>query len=291
MPDNRVSIFSDHVCALGEGPAYDAASNTLFWFDIVNGLLLEQRVGETHTVATSLGQMASAQAIIDGERQLILTETGLYVRDRLSGRMTLHTPVEADNTVTRSNDARVHPCGALWFGTMGKQAEAGAGSIYWFFRGVLRQLYSNISIPNSIAFSSDGTVAYYADTSDGRIMRVACSATTGLPEGELREFVASGATGGFDGSVVDADGTLWNARWGDGQLVAYSPDGALLHSLPLPVSQPSCPAFIGKNADRFVVTSAWIGLSDHMRRLEPDAGKTLLLDRPVRGRLEPLVLI
>ena len=291
MAADLVSVLSSHACELGEGPSYDPVSDTLYWFDIVNGLLLEKRLGEDRTITTQLGQMASAQAIIDGERQLILTETGLHVRDRTSGRLVLHTAVEATNAATRSNDARVHPCGALWFGTMGKQAEAGAGRIYWFFRGELRELYAGVSIPNSIAFSPDGTIAYYADTAVGQIMRVACDARTGLPEGEPKVFAESQGAGSFDGSVLDADGTLWNARWGEGRLDAYTPDGKLVEQVPLPVSQPSCPAFVGKHADRLAVTSAWIDLSDDARDAEPDAGRTFLIDLPVKGRPEPDVLI
>lgn len=291
MAADLVSVLSSHACELGEGPSYDPVSDTLYWFDIVNGLLLEKRLGEDRTITTQLGQMASAQAIIDGERQLILTETGLHVRDRTSGRLVLHTAVEATNAATRSNDARVHPCGALWFGTMGKQAEAGAGRIYWFFRGELRELYAGVSIPNSIAFSPDGTIAYYADTAVGQIMRVACDARTGLPEGEPKVFAESQGAGSFDGSVLDADGTLWNARWGEGRLDAYTPDGKLVDQVPLPVSQPSCPAFVGKHADRLAVTSAWIDLSDDARDAEPDAGRTFLIDLPVKGRPEPDVLI
>ena len=39
---SEVSVFSDHICQLGEGPSYDPASDALFWFDIVNGKLLEK---------------------------------------------------------------------------------------------------------------------------------------------------------------------------------------------------------------------------------------------------------
>ena len=35
---------------------------------------------------------------------------------------------------TRSNDARVHPSGTFWIGTMGRNAEKGAGAIYAFHR-------------------------------------------------------------------------------------------------------------------------------------------------------------
>ncbi|TIM64292.1 MAG: SMP-30/gluconolactonase/LRE family protein, partial [Mesorhizobium sp.] len=42
MSEAIVSVFSDHVCQLGEGPSYDPATDTLYWFDIVNGQLLEK---------------------------------------------------------------------------------------------------------------------------------------------------------------------------------------------------------------------------------------------------------
>ncbi|MGN6537320.1 MAG: SMP-30/gluconolactonase/LRE family protein, partial [Mesorhizobium sp.] len=119
MSEPTVTALSDTVCELGEGPSYDPGTDTLYWFDIVNGLLIEHRSG-TETKAHRLGRMASAIAIVDGGRQLISAEDGLYLRDTATGKLTLHTPVEADNAVTRSNDARVHPCGAFWISTMGK---------------------------------------------------------------------------------------------------------------------------------------------------------------------------
>ncbi|TIU60901.1 MAG: SMP-30/gluconolactonase/LRE family protein, partial [Mesorhizobium sp.] len=102
---DTVSVFSDRICQLGEGPSYDRGSDALFWFDIVNGLLLEQGVGSGVLKVHDLGLMASALAIIDEQRQLIATETGLHVRDVATGKLTLHTAIEADNPLTRSNDS------------------------------------------------------------------------------------------------------------------------------------------------------------------------------------------
>ncbi|MER9307127.1 SMP-30/gluconolactonase/LRE family protein [Mesorhizobium sp. M0293] len=292
MSEAIVSVFSDHVCQLGEGPSYDPATDTLYWFDIVNSQLLEKRLSGGSTTVHELGQMASAIAVIDDKRQLIAAETGLYVRDVATGKLTLHTPVEADNAVTRSNDSRVHPCGALWVGTMAKDESKGAGSIYWFFKGELRKLFSDITVSNSICFSEDGALAYYTDTSTGLLMRVACDPTTGLPIGEPKIFVDHRSSKGFvDGSVVDRDGVLWNAVWGGKVVKAYSPEGTLLREIPMPVTQPSCPAFVGKNADRLAVTSAWKGKDEKQRQLDPQAGMTFLLDIPVNGRFEPRVLI
>ncbi|TPK91207.1 SMP-30/gluconolactonase/LRE family protein [Mesorhizobium sp. B2-4-12] len=289
---SEVSVFSDHICQLGEGPSYDPATDALFWFDIVNGRLLEKPVSGGALKIHELGQMASAIAIIDDKRQLIATETGLHVREVATGGMTLHTPIEADNPLTRSNDSRVHPCGALWTGTMGKKEEKGAGSIYWFFKGELRRLFSDITVSNSICFSPDGALAYYTDTSTGLLMRIACDPATGLPAGEPKVFVDHRSAKGYvDGSVVDRDGVLWNAVWGGKAVKAYSPDGTLLREVAMPVTQPSCPAFVGKNADRLAVTSAWSGKDEKQRQLDPQAGMTFLLDISVSGRFEPRVLI
>ena len=289
---DKVSVFSDHICELGEGPSYDPATDTLFWFDIVNGLLLEQGVTSGALKVHKLGQMASAIAIIDDARQLIATETGLHVRDVATGRLTLHTAIEADNPLTRSNDSRVHPCGAFWVGTMGKDEGKGAGSIYWFFKGELRRLFSDVTVSNSICFSEDGTIAYYTDTATGLLMRVACDPATGLPAGEPMVFVDHRSSKGYvDGSVVDRDGVLWNAVWGGRAVKAYSPDGALLREIAMPVTQASCPAFVGGKGDRLAVTSAWKGKDEKQRALDPQAGMTFLLDIPVKGRFEPRVLI
>ena len=150
----------------------------------------------------------------------------------------------------------------------------------------------NVSIPNSICFSPDGTAAYYTDTKENVLFRLACDPETGLPTGEKQVFFDHrGDTGGLDGSVVDADGVLWNARWGAGCIDAYSPEGRRIRSIAVPARQPSCPAFIGRGADRLAVTSAWEGMDDPARGADPLAGQTFLLDLPVRGRFEPRVLI
>jgi sugar lactone lactonase YvrE len=236
--------------------------------------------------------MASAIAVVDGGRQLISTESGLYMRETATGRLVPHTPIEADNAATRSNDGRVHPCGAFWVSTMGKKAETGAGSIYWFFKGEVRRLFAGVSIPNSIAFTADGTVAYHTDSRTGQIMRTDCDPATGLPTGEAKMFAdRGGGSGDHDGSVVDAEGTLWNARWGEGRVTAYSPDGRLVRSIAVPAVQASCPAFFGRHADRLVVTSAWAGMDEKQRAADPHAGKTFLIDVPVKGRFEPRVAI
>jgi sugar lactone lactonase YvrE len=287
-----VTVFSDTVCELGEGPSWDETTKKLFWFDIVGRKLLEKPFTGGDTIVHDLPFMASAIAAIDGERQLVVSETGLHVRDRRSGRLTLHTPIEADLPRNRSNDSRVHPCGAFWIGTMHKDEEGPTGAFYWFFRGELRKLFSGITVPNSTCFSPDGRVAYYTDTPTGLLMRVACDPATGLPSGEPKVFLDwRGRDSYLDGSVVDADGVLWNARWDGGAVDAWSPDGRHIRTVKVPARRSSCPAFLGPGAGRIAVTTAWKGMTAAERSEDPEAGKTFLLDIGVRGRFEPNVVL
>ncbi|MEZ5809836.1 MAG: SMP-30/gluconolactonase/LRE family protein [Rhizobiaceae bacterium] len=289
---SAVDVFDDTVCELGEGPSYDPGVDTVFWLDIVGRKLIERPMGATECRLHELPVMASAIASIDTDRQLLATEKGLYVRRRASGALDLLQPIEADNDATRSNDARVHPGGAFWIGTMGKKAERHAGAIYWYRRGELRLLYPGLTVPNSICFSPDGAIAYFTDSAKGILFRVACDPEDGRPVAEPSIFVDHRhQPGGLDGSIVDADGQLWNARWGAAALDVYTPQGKRIETIDMPVRQPSCPAFVGAGASRIVVTSAWENMSAQDRVGDPLAGKTFILARTVRGRFEPAVLI
>ncbi len=292
MIGEGTSVFSDVVCELGEGPAYDPGTGKLFWFDITGRKLLEKKYPDGQTVVYNLPFMGSAIATVDADRQLLVAEDGLYIRDAKTGRLTLHTALEADSPSTRSNDARVHPSGSFWIGTMAKDEAPKGGAIYWFSKGEVRRLYDAITVPNSICFSADGATAYFTGKVSNVIHRVDCDAATGLPTGEPKLFAdTSGVDGWADGSVVDADGVLWNARWGGGRVDAYAPDGKLIRSIPVPARQSSCPAFVGADASRIIATSAWKGMDPAARATDPEAGKTFLLDIPVRGRFEPSVLL
>lgn len=277
---------------LGEGPRYDPATDTAWWFDIVGKALYEHRFAGARTIRHELPMMASAIAPIDAERQLVAAEDGLYIRDLSSGALTLHLPLEADDPSTRSNDGAVHPCGALWISTMGKAAEPGAGAIYHAFRGEIRTIFPGLTIPNAISFTRDGRFAHFVDTAVGRVKRVRTDPATGLPLGEPEVLVdGCEGEGGFDGAVVDRDGTLWVAIWAGGRIESYSAAGDRTASLTVPARQPTCPAFVGRTADRLMVTTARFGMNAADRRDDPEGGQVFLLDVAVKGWFAPPVRI
>lgn len=278
------ATLSSIACHLGEGPVYEAGTDSLWWFDILGKTLHGLQIGSGAQEQHALPMMASVVARIDDERQLLATEHGLFIRQRAGGDLALYCELEPDKTANRSNDGRVHPCGSLWIGTMAKDAEAGAGAIYHVAGGKATKLFADLGIPNSICFSPDGATGYFVDTQVNRLMRVPLDPATGLPAGEASVLVdTSSRAGSMDGSVCDSDGHIWNARWGAGAIDQYAADGRHLQSLAVPTRQVSCPAFFGAQRDRLAVTSAWEGMSDEERSADPAAGMVFSLETEARG--------
>lgn len=272
---------------LGEGPSFDPISKRIGWLNIIGKELHELDPASGEKTVTSLPFMASVVAAIDAERQLLGTEDGLFIRNRSTGELSLHVDFEPNKPGNRSNDGRVHQSGALWIGTMGKKAEDGAGAIYHVAKGVVTTLFDAISIPNAICFSPDGATAYFVDTNVNRLMKVALDPATGLPTGAPSIFLdRSEDEGGIDGAVCDAEGNIWNARWGEGAIDRYDPTGRHTDHYELPASKTTCPAFFTASADRLLVTSACEGLEDDEIKDNPMHGATFDLGITVKGRLD-----
>lgn len=282
------TVLVDTRLHLGEGPTYDPTTDTAWWFDILGKGLFQHHVKRGETIRHDLPMMASVLARVDNERQILATENGIFMREVASGALSLLTTLETDRPDNRSNDGRVHPSGALWVGTMGKTAADGAGAIYHVAGATVTRLFDAISIPNSICFSPDGTIGYYVDTRVNVMMKVAVDPATGLPLGAPSVHI-DGTTenGGIDGSVCDIEGGIWNARWGVGAVDHYDSRGQHLASYTLPAAQTTCPAFIGKNADRLLVTSATEGLDEAGLAADPQGGKVFVLDVSVKGQHAP----
>jgi sugar lactone lactonase YvrE len=76
---------------------------------------------------------------------------------------------------------------------MGREAEKGAGAIYRFHRGELVRLYAGVGIPNAICFSPDGATAYFTDSCEGVLYRVAIDPANAMPVGNPRHSMTIAA--------------------------------------------------------------------------------------------------
>lgn len=282
------SILDETRLELGEGPVYDPDLDCLWWFDILGKSLRQLDLRSGTATAHALPFLGSVIARIDGRRHLIASSEGLFLRDFASGALTLHCELEPASLGNRSNDGRLHPSGALWIGTMSKTAETGAGAIYHVAGTTVTRIFDAVSIPNAICFSPDGSIGYYTDSKVNQLMQVPLDPATGLPAGPARVLIdGRDQPGVFDGSVCDANGDIWNARWDGGAVNRYDATGRHIARYDMPARRVTCPAFFGRSADRLVVTSCWEGLDAEGRAADPLAGATFELGIPVRGRIEP----
>lgn len=279
------TVFSDTYCTLGEGPLWHPDQQALFWFDILSHKLY--RRGDHGETVWTFDRPVSAAGIIDKDRLLVASSRNLFIFDTATGEETHVLPLEADNSVTRSNDGRADPWGGFWIGTMGFNAEDGAGAIYRYFEGKLTLLFDNITISNAICFAHDKSCAYFTDSPTYVVMKVALD-ENGWPVGEPEPFLDLNEAGTKpDGAVIDADGQFWSAQWGSSRVACYSPEGQFVTAFGLPAAQTSCPAFGGPDYSTLFVTSAGVDTGDD----DPMAGSTFAIETSFRGMPEYRVLI
>ena len=279
----RHTLFDSRICVLGEGAFWHPLRQQAFWFDILNRRMLSRHHGRE--LEWRFSERVSAAGWIDRDTLLIASETALIRFDLVSGESRPLIALEADQGHTRSNDGRADPFGGFWIGTMALDAATGAGAIYRYHQGELRQLRGGVSIPNAICFSPDGRLAYYADTAEQTVWAQDLDAQ-GWPSGAARVFLDLRGTDEYpDGAVTDAQGNFWNARWGTGRLVCHAPDGRLLDTVAVPSRQTTCPAFFGADLDQILLTSAAEGVDG------AQDGRTwrVLPGKGIRGTPEPRV--
>ncbi len=281
-----VEVFDDRPCLLGEGPLWHPVREQLFWFDILDCRLMTRDADGPRD--WQFDRAVSAAGWVDRDRLLIASETDLFVFDIGSGTQTRLVGLEADNPLTRSNDGRADPQGGFWIGTMGHGAEPGAGALYRYFKGELRQLSDNVTIPNATCFTPDGRYAYFADTAEQIVWRYGLG-RDGWPMGEAEVFLDMRSDDlNPDGAVVGADGTFYCAQWGASRIACYAPDAKLIEEFTLPVPQPTCPAF---GAGGLFVTTARQGLPGEALDAAPLSGQTLFIPMETVGQAEHQVML
>jgi sugar lactone lactonase YvrE len=206
-----VATFDERACILGEGPLWHPEREQLFWFDIMGKRLLTRT--EDGPEEWRFDRHVSAAGWVDRDVLLVASETDLFRLDLATGAQDIVAPLEAENGVTRSNDGRADPFGGFWIGTMGKNAEPGAGALYRYYRGEVVELRAGITIPNATCFAPDGRHAYFADTQEHVVWRMSLDGE-GWPESDWEIWLDHRESGlNPDGAVVDAEGRFWCAEW------------------------------------------------------------------------------
>lgn len=279
-PAGRVAVGN----RLGEGIVWDSRSSAFLWTDIKERRLFRLFWPSLKLEQFTLPHRLGSFALTEDAGQLVAAfEQGFarYAFESDRCEWICRPPLPPG---VRFNDGRVDRAGIFVAGTMvedaGVSGNAKAGELYRLEQsGEATRLLTGIGISNALCWSPDGSVMYHADSTEGILNAYEYGDRPG-PRLPLTQPPAPAVP---DGATIDADGRIWVALWGGAQVAVYSPDGALLDHLSLPVSQPTCVALGGEAFDILAVTSAHDGLSGAKRADEPEAGNLLLFRTAVRG--------
>lgn len=273
---------------LGESPIWSVRDDALYWVDIQAPAIhrLYPASGEART--WTLPEPVGSIALRTQGGLLAAMKSGFHFFDPATGGLRPISDPERHLPENRFNDGRCDRAGRFWAGTMSETSRDPVGSLYCLEPNLtVRLVKSGISVPNSLAWSPDDRVMYFADSS----RRAIWAYDFDIAAGEIanqRVFVDGRNHPGVpDGSTVDADGCLWNAEHGGGRVCRYTPAGRLDRTIELPVTQPTCCMFGGPRLETLFITTARESLSAEELSAQPLAGAVFAIDVGVSGLPEP----
>jgi sugar lactone lactonase YvrE len=290
MSNSAIEVAAAHRCVHGEGPVWWEEKQELLWTDIESRELWSLAPASGQASSVAMGQKVCSLAFRERGGLLIAFEKGLSFYDVRSSAETPIVQIEPDLPTTRLNDGRCDRQGRFVVGGF-DASEKGLSAAYRLDGDLsLHRLFGGLSSANSTCFSLDGRTMYYADSPQAVIWAFDYDPDTGNPSNRRVFCDFRGQPGVPDGSVIDADGCLWNAQWNGGRVVRYRPDGSIDRVLPVPCRCPTSVAFGGSGLDTLYITTSRLILTEEEARREPLAG-TLLAARPgARGLAETLFL-
>jgi sugar lactone lactonase YvrE len=290
----QVELVNAACADLGEGPAWDAASERLYWVDLRAGVLHchDPRDGSEnlHRFPESLGCIAPccrAWKSPAGESGLAIAalKSGIVLLKRLPDEWDLLAQPEAFLPGNRFNDGKCDPAGRFLAGTMDNAEKAASGSLYSYSpQGELKTLLTGLHISNGLTWSPDGRTFYFIDTPTRQVTAFDYDLATGDIFSPRPVVVVPPRLGWPDGMTSDSRGMLWVAMWGGACLTCWDPsNGRLLEEIPVPALQVSSCVFAGLDLTDLYITSARKGMSPGKLAKYPLSGSLFRLRTGIRG--------
>jgi sugar lactone lactonase YvrE len=235
------------------------------------------------TQSWTLPEMVGSLAIRERGGLLLAMRSSISFFDPATGALERVAAPEAGRENMRFNDGKCDRQGRFWSGTMNDLVREPSGTLYRLDpqRGCVAQ-FNGLRTPNSLAWSPDGRIMYFADSRSQVIHAYPYEPATG-ELGAPRVFHTVEPPAIPDGATVDAEGFVWSALYGGSRVVRIAPDGRVDRTIELPVEQPTSCQFAGPNLDVLFITTARQRLTQEQLAQQPLAGALLAADVGVRG--------
>ncbi|WP_240494306.1 SMP-30/gluconolactonase/LRE family protein [Pantoea sp. 1.19] len=280
-------FLPDYRGELPECPTWDAATQTLWWTDILKKEIhCCDAQGQQHRIITFTEEPGCFALRREGGL-IVALRSGIWLCDA-QGQLSEKVCDNPSNpALCRFNDGGVDSQGRFYAGTFWAPGD---------FNGALlcrvdtqlqtRVIQCDIMGHNGLAFSADGRWMYSSDTPNGVIWRA--------PIGDDGEPGARSAFHRFqpgdglpDGAAMDVEGGYWSALYDGWRLCRFSPDGEVLESHRLPVRCPTMVCFGGADMRTLFVTTTREHFSAEEIAQTPLAGAIFSLRVGVAGVSKP----
>jgi len=281
----QTELLYDIKALLGEGPIWDARTQTIYWLDILN-----KRIYAGGDVLLQLDEVVGCIAPRKNGGLVLASSNGD------EGRLTFST-IETDPVFLkvlfslgdepshhRFNDGKCDPRGRFIAGEMDLGEDTPVGSLYSFDGSSTTTLLNGLTIPNGLTWSPDYKTFYYIDTPTREVKAFDYDLETGAVANPRRAVYVPESLGWPDGMTSDMQGNLWIAMWGGAQVAKWDPNtGQLLEQIPVPAKNVSSCTFGGKNMNELYITSARKQLDEATLKEYPLTGGLFRLETKAEG--------
>ena len=280
----QAELLFDAKATLGEGPIWDARTQTLYWLDILN-----KRIYSDGDILVELDEFVGCIAPRQNGGLILTKRFSFWMLDQTqdepaSVRTTLLAPLVDEPSNNRFNDGKCDPRGRFLAGTMDMGEKDPNGSLYSCDGKSVTKILGNVTISNGMAWSPDHKTFYYIDTPTRTVRAFDYDLETGAIANPRQVIYVPETLGWPDGMTSDMQGNLWIAMWGGAKITKWNPNtGELLEQIPVPAKNVSSCVFGGKNMNELYMTSARIGLDDATLTQYPLTGGVFRLETKVEG--------
>lgn len=274
----QVELLLDAKATLGEGPAWDEKTQTLYWVDI-----LQKKIYAGTELLAELDDYVGCLAPCKSGHLILGKRASFVDFDLDTTQQTVLTALNGPAT-TRLNDGKCDPAGRFLAGSMDLNEKDPIGSFYSYDGKSVRTLFRDVTISNGLAWSPDHKMFYYIDTPTHEVRAFDYDANTGEIANPRVVIYVPESLGWPDGMTSDTEGNLWIALWGGAQVSCWDPNtGQLLEQVSVPALHTSSCVFGGKNRNELYITSARKNMSEADLQKYPLSGGLFRVETEVEG--------
>lgn len=287
-----ISIVYNAKNIVGESPFWCQNEKSLYWIDIVNKTLNVFNPETQDFKEWFFDDLVCGVVPTSDGKLCIALQHDILLMDPKTNIYKKAFEIESNIPENRINEIKCDSKGRLWIGSMQNNVmDDGSASIITKNSGCLYvnsdagtfiKVENDVGISNTLAWDESRSLFYFADSQRDLIWRYKFNADTGQISDRQEFFIGQGV-GAPDGSAIDVDGYLWNARFGAGCILKIAPNGQVVNNIELPVTNPTSCCFGGDDNSTLYVTSARFNLSNELLEQNENEGAIIAIKTDSKG--------